>query len=206
MWVQGALFAGVRRLWLSEGVGPNDTMCALSQDAQRLSLMLQYGVLSGADVVRWADSQIVAQDSPSDALIELATTPTSQIADQLSHLRALASGADFWEAFRVLLGALHAHLTVHPERAEDIASELSRTVLWSDPGDVPGDLGFIYHFDDAFSHAREGIYGEPEAVLHEFRCELEKFKGEVQPDASPNGGPTTGSGNSGLGGGPPSVS
>jgi hypothetical protein len=143
-------------------------------------------VVSGADVVRWADSQIVALDSPSDALIDLSTTPTSQIADQLSHLRTLASGSDFWAAFRSLLGALHDCLTSHPQRAEDVASELYRTVVWSEHGDVPEDLTFIYHFDDAFSLAREGTYGDPEAVLHDFLSELEKFKGEAQPSAGPN--------------------
>ena len=85
---------------------------------------------------------------------------------------------DFWQAFRALLGELHGYITAHPDRAETVASELYRTVVWSEPDEVPEDLNFIYHFDDAFSLAREG-FGETRAVLAEFLSELEKFRGQV---------------------------
>jgi hypothetical protein len=186
-------------------VGPRDTMTAISQDAQRMSLMLQYGLVSGVEVVRWADSQIVALDSPPESLIGLSTTPPSQIADLLSHLRALASGADFWAAFREILGSLHDHVASKPTEAEHFANELYRTAVWFAPGDVPKDLSFVHRFDDAFSLARGGTYGQTEDVLRDFLSELERFKREVQPGAAPNGGPATQLGNSGVAEGPPSV-
>ncbi len=167
-------------LVIGQLVGPNDTMNALCQDAQRMSLMLQFGLATGADVVRWADSQIVALDSASGPLLDLSTTPPANTGDLLSHLRALASGAHCWAAFRAVLGPLHDHIASNPARAEYFANELYRAAIWFESGDVPKDLSFVYGFDDAFSLAREGAYGQPEDVLREFLTELERFKGQVQ--------------------------
>jgi hypothetical protein len=114
---------------------PHDTMSALAQDALRMSLMLHFGLADGVEVVRWADSQIIALDSPPASLIELSTTRTSQIDDLLSHLRALASGANFWAAWSTMMGPLRDYLTLRPERAADVGSQLkalvSRADLWA---------------------------------------------------------------------------
>jgi hypothetical protein len=131
-------------------------------------------------VVRWADAQIMALDSASGSLLELSTTSPSKTGDLLSHLRVLASGADFWSAFRAVLGPLHDHISSNPSRAEYFANELYRTAISFDSGEVPKDLSFVYRFDDAFSIAREGTYGRPEDVFREFLAELARFKGEVQ--------------------------
>ena len=49
------------------------------------------------------------------------------------------------------------------------------TVCSFDVGDVPKDLHFVYRFDDAFSLAREGTYGNTQAVYQEFVREMERF-------------------------------
>jgi hypothetical protein len=143
-----------------------------------MSLMLQYGLTTGSGVVQWADAQIIALDSASGSLLELSTTPPSKTGDLVSHLRVLASGADYWSAFRAVLGPLHDHIASNPSRAEYFANLLYRTVISFDSAEVPKDLSFIDRFDDAFSLAREGIYGRPDDVLREFLAELERFKGE----------------------------
>jgi len=170
-------------------VGPDDTMTALCHDAQRMSLMLQFGLASGADVIGWADSEIVALDLASGPLLELSTTPPANTCDLLSHLRALASGADFWAAFRTVLGPLQDHIASNPARTEYFANELYRTASSFDSGEVPKDLSFLHRFDDAFSLAREGTYGRPEDVLREFLAELGRYKREVQQDAPPHSHP-----------------
>ncbi len=152
-------------------------------------LMLQFGVANGEDIVRWADSQIIALDSPPESLIDLSTTPPSQIADQLTYLHALASGADYWAAFRRMLGHLHDYLAANPGRAQDIANGLFRTAERSPMGDLPKDLSFVYRIDEAFSLANDGIYGKPEAVLRDFLSELAKFKGEVMLSGTADSGP-----------------
>ncbi len=143
--------------------------------------MLQYGLASGIDVVKWADSQIIALDSPPGSLIDLSMTPTGQSADLLSHLRALASGADVWAAFRAVLGPLHDYVAARPSQAEDFAYELLRTAAWINPEGMPEDLRFLYHFDDAFFLARDGSFGRTEDVLQDFLRELARFRKQVQP-------------------------
>jgi hypothetical protein len=151
-------------------------MTEIAQDAERMSLLLQYGVASGDDVVSWADSLITRLDSSPDSLLELSTTAPSKTADLLSCLRRLSVGADFWTALRSAIPRLRDYVAAHPDRAEGIANHLFLTVCSFSALDVPDDLHFLYRFDDAFSLAREGTYGTPETVLQEFLHELDKFK------------------------------
>jgi hypothetical protein len=67
-------------------------------------LRLQFGLVSGEDIINWADSEIVRLDSPPEELIDLATSNASQIDEHLSYLNALAQGAEFWNAAKTLIG------------------------------------------------------------------------------------------------------
>src|SRR6266404_4133567 len=98
-------------------------MKSLSQDAQCLWLMLEHGLATGKDVVDWADSHISALDSPPPALLDLAVTPISRTADLLSQLSALAAGADYWEAFRVVLGLEYDRITSGSEDLLCVAND-----------------------------------------------------------------------------------
>jgi hypothetical protein len=151
-------------------------MNPLSKDAKRVSLMLQYGFMTSQAVVDWADAQIVALDSP------LAATPVSRTADLLSHLAALASDAEYWEAFRVILGSLSERLASRPNEAILSAwNNLYCTMVATaptNPWDVPTEFQFIYSLLVALDGA-EYERGRREWVLHEFLAKLrtfEKFK------------------------------
>jgi hypothetical protein len=150
-------------------------MTDIAQDAQRMSLLFQYGISAADEVIKWADSMIVQMDSPPDSLLELSTTAPSKTADVLSCLRGLSAGAEFWMALRSAIPQIREFVTSHPDRAEGIANHLFHTVCRFPFSDLPHDLHFIYRFDDAFSLAREGTYGEPETVYREFIHEMEKF-------------------------------
>ena len=151
-------------------------MPAIAQFTQRMSLLFRYGVVAADEVVAWADSLIVEMDSPPDALLELSTTSPAKTADVLSSLERLSSGADFWPSFRSTLPQLRDHIVSNPDRAEAVAKHLFLTACSFSVSDVPDDLRFVYRFDDAFSLARDGTYGEPKTVYREFIQELEKFK------------------------------
>lgn len=150
-------------------------MSAIAQEAQRLSLLFEIGVIDAGSVIDWADSQIVAVDSPPIPLIELSATSSERVGDIISHLHALARGADFWRAFRSALSTLHGHVSAHPSDTERIAGELYRRAVFTAPGNIPDDLSFLYRYGDAFDLAHQGVYGEISAVRKEFICELEKF-------------------------------
>ena len=163
-----------------------EAMTAIAQDAQRQSLLFDYGVASAEDVIHWADSKIVEMDSPPDALIELSTTAPDHTADIISLLHRLREGADFWLAFRLVLGQLHDYVTNHPARAESIANHLFLTACAFYPAEIPADLQFLYRFDDAFSLARTGTYGEPDTVYKEFISELGRYKQKAYQSAGAN--------------------
>ena len=144
-----------------------------TQDAKRLSLLFHYGVATEREIIEWADSQIAVLNPTPEALIELSLTPSNKTEDFISHLHALSADAEFWPSFRAALPRLLDHLASRPEDAERIANELYRTVLM-DPS-VPKDFHFAYRFDDAFSLAREGTYGNEDDVRREFINELKRF-------------------------------
>jgi hypothetical protein len=144
-----------------------------AQDAKRLSLLFDYGVAAVREVIDWADAEIVALDSPPDALIELASTRPTDAAAIISHLHTLSEGAEFWPAFRAALARIYQHVVAHPGDAGRIANDIYRTVLML--SDVPNEFSFVYHFDDAFSLAQEGTFGDEEMVRKEFIEELRKF-------------------------------
>jgi hypothetical protein len=144
-----------------------------AQDAKRLSLLFDYGVATDREVIEWADSQIVALDSPPDALMQLAVTRPTDTASIISHLHTLSTDAEFWPAFRAALARIYQHVVAHPTDAERIANDIYRTVLMF--SDVPEEFTFVYHFDDAFSLAREGTFGDEATVLREFTDELQRF-------------------------------
>jgi hypothetical protein len=150
-------------------------MQSIAKDAQRMSLLFQWGVATADEIISWADSLIVHMDSPLDSLLELSTTSPAKTGDILSCLHRLSGGADFWAAFRCALHRVRDYVASHPERAEAIANHLFLAACGFSVSDVPDDLHFAYRFDDAFSLAREGTCGEPQTVYRGFIHELDKF-------------------------------
>lgn len=148
-------------------------MPQLAHEAKRLSLLFNYGVATEREIIEWADSQIVALDSPPDALLQLASTRPNDTAAFISHLHTLSAGAEFWPAFRAAMARLHQHVVAHPADSARIANEIFRTVVMF--SDVPSEFIFAYRYDDAFSLAREGTFGDEEAVRSEFADELRRF-------------------------------
>ncbi len=145
-----------------------------AQDAKRLSLLFDYGVAAEREIIEWADSQIVALDSPPDALLQLAVTRPTDTAALITHLHTLDTEAEFWSAFRAVLARLHEHVLANPTDAERIANAIYHTILPFP--DVPSEFQFVYRFDDAFDLARDGVCGNTDAVRREFIDELQRFR------------------------------
>lgn len=148
-------------------------MPSLAQEAQRLSLLFKYGVVSAGELISWADSQIAELDSPPEALLELSITFPDDTGGIISRLHRLSAGADIWSAMRAALPRIRDYVTARPQDAEHIANHFYLTALTFEP--VPTDLRFLYRFDDAFYLAREGTYGDRETIYKDFLSELERF-------------------------------
>lgn len=144
-----------------------------AHDAQRLSLLFGYGAATHREVIEWADSQIGALESLPDALLQLAVTRPGDTAAMLSNLLALSAEAEFWPAFRAALAHLHAHVIAHPHEAAQIAHHIYLSVATL--SDVPDEFSFVNHFDDAFTLARDGTFGDEDTVRREFIEFLRRF-------------------------------
>ncbi|MDB6016486.1 MAG: hypothetical protein JWR19_975 [Pedosphaera sp.] len=146
-----------------------------AQDAKRLSLLFDFGVIAEREVIEWADSQIVALASPPDALMQLAVTPPNKTEDIITHLHTLGVEAEFCSAFTAALAQLHDHLVSHPADAERIAPDLFNTI-YALQTDIPDEFRFVNRYDDAFDLAKSGVCGDTETLRKEFIDELQKFK------------------------------
>lgn len=151
-------------------------MKTLSQDAMRMSLLFQFGAVRGDEIIKWADEKVIDLDPLPDALLELVQTTPENTADIISCLHQLSLGAGYWEALRQSLGWLHDFICSNPAQAERIASTLYYAVTCEGSGEIPSDLLFVLSYDDAFSLARDGVYGSRETVLAEFIAELGKYR------------------------------
>jgi hypothetical protein len=149
-------------------------MQSIAKEAQRISLLFDYGVLTGNEVIAWADSVIVELDSPPDSLIELSTVAPERTGDIISHLHRLSTGSDFWVAVKSAIPQIRDFIAAHPNRAEDIANHFYRTAC-SRMADIPKELNFFFRFDDAFSLANQGILGERRDIYRDFINELTEF-------------------------------
>jgi hypothetical protein len=159
---------------VSKNVRPLNVMLTIAQDAQRISLLFEYGVVSGTDVVGWSDSVILQMDSPPYELIELSLTAPDKTADIMSHLHQLSAGSDFWSALRSAMPQIRNFVVARPEQASSIAHHLFFTAVLN-PDNVPKDLSFMFRYDDEFWLAEGGIHRDPETVHRNFIHELSKF-------------------------------
>ncbi|HTQ40488.1 MAG TPA: hypothetical protein VMJ32_15795 [Pirellulales bacterium] len=146
-----------------------------AEDAQRVFLLFNYGVLFGADVIKWAEELVANADSPSNTLLELAWTKPDNTADIISHLNALTHGVDICEAFKRVLGVLYGYVKTHPMDAERISQRLLGTLVTLRNEKNAREFYFLYGIDDDFEHANHGRYFERAAVLEDFLGELQKF-------------------------------
>jgi|GEM_PF-4255221 len=157
-------------------------MTTIAHQAQQMSLLLGYGVLTCVDVIEWSDSAIIKMDLPlPDALLELSLTQPQNMADIISHLRELSLGSDFWAAMRSVMPQLREFVVEHPDRAEVIANHLFQTACRAG-SELPKDLQLMYIFEGAFELAREGIWGEPLSVYRDFVLALDKFRSSLSQE------------------------
>jgi ABC-type nitrate/sulfonate/bicarbonate transport system substrate-binding protein len=145
-------------------------MFALAEDAQRVYLLFNYGTMSGADVVKWAEKQIDDSDSPSNALLELAWIHPDNTADIISVLNVLRQGADVYKSFEKILGFLYDYVKTHPAEAERISQRLLGTLVTLPDEKRRRDFYFLYRVDDDFD-----LNIERSATLKKFLDELRKF-------------------------------
>jgi len=136
-------------------------------DAARLSLLHDVGIVSSEEIVRWADDLIVSEDKPSQELIELATSSGKVVRDALG---VLAAGADVWRPVEDALPKILEFVIAQPDRAPIVAQAFYHIAV-EQKYEVPDALRFFLRADDDFGLADSGVYLLPD-VYQRFVGEL----------------------------------
>ena len=136
---------------------------------------LRLGLVEPTLVQEWVNEQISLSEAVSDELLDLAYIDSTRKKQMYSLLTAMPDENDDYEALRSLFS------DVMKERLNDInfCAQLARElylIFGAHNYECPDDFGFISHFDDAFSLAFQGVWGDPEMVQVEFIKHILSFK------------------------------
>lgn len=148
---------------------------SLAQKSAKEWFLFTIGVKRSEDIIAWADRVIEEEDKPDARLIDLSTTPPERTDLFLAELERLRDGSDIWSAVRDGLDSVYDYVVLHPEEAERVAQALYSVASWYPKG-MPNEFSFIFHFDDAFYLAKEGIYGGTDVVFADFVAHLKRYQ------------------------------
>jgi hypothetical protein len=123
-------------------------------DAARLSLLHDIGIVTSAEIVRWADDLIVSEEKPSYELIELSTSSGKNVRDAL---QALTAGADVWRPVEDALPRILEFVTTQPERAPIVARAFYHIAV-TQKYKVPDHFRFILGAEDDFDLIASGVF------------------------------------------------
>jgi hypothetical protein len=153
-----------------------DAMKPYAQEAEVLRLLLNYGFISGNDIITWTDQTIMSETEIDQNLIEVSTMPPDKTSDISSKLSEIAVGADSFEALRTAFGRMYDTATkMNDDELERLAVGLSQ-IPHHHNYNLPDDLNFLNATDDMFSMAKSGLYGDVPTVRKEFLEDLNRFK------------------------------
>jgi hypothetical protein len=131
----------------------------LRNDAARLSFLHDIGIISSEEVVQWADTLIVSEEKPSQALIELSTSSGKMVGDVLRHM---AIGADVWSPVEAALPKILQHVLEQPTSAPIVARAFYHIAV-TQRYEVPQHFRFILSAEDDFDLAESGVHKADEA-------------------------------------------
>ncbi|MGY8769527.1 MAG: hypothetical protein ACKVH8_13995 [Pirellulales bacterium] len=142
----------------------------ISAEANFLRCGYEMGFFEKEDIERWADSQILAVDVPSDTLIELALIREKLPADVIALLLKLGP-----EKPSKLIEMGFIGLLLQLNRI-DGPNAISRLYSLADEQELGGDIvSEIYHLDDGYDLAVDSSIGTVEEILGELEEFIEPF-------------------------------
>jgi hypothetical protein len=146
----------------------------LKTKAEELRIGLMGGAYEVADVIEWADSEIVRLEKPPLALLDLAMMGKAKDFEVANQLKLIPGEVDTFLMTRRLLGKMYFTLKEHLEEGWKLSRYLYR--LYVDLGnEVPSDLHFMAVMDDAYELAIHNIWGKEKEVHQEFLERLLPF-------------------------------
>lgn len=142
-------------------------------DATFLRAALLLGLISGQDVVRWADERIHHDVSPAPAIYDLALTPAADLSAVRIALQPLADEAESPVIVGRLLAVVHRDLATGRRSVADtvrVFAQMRGLIVL--PDSVRAELDV---FEDTHMLAVSGVEGEVAAVERNVREWLTQF-------------------------------
>ncbi|MFK7885236.1 MAG: hypothetical protein AB8G16_00095 [Gammaproteobacteria bacterium] len=145
------------------------------EHAKQLQLAFRLGLIGTDQLIRWADSMILSQDTPAIEIIDLALMRDAHPQTIVGKLGELAGAVDEWSVMPEVMRRYALALREKPELGPKVAKGMLR--LYDESNcHVPKEFGFFAWFDEEFYLAREGIYGaEEHDVYEQLLAEFDKF-------------------------------
>jgi hypothetical protein len=132
-------------------------MKEVQNEAARLALLYDLGIIASDVVIRWADDLIVGSPKPSQELIELSVSRADDPASVSGALRSVAAGADVWSPVEAALPEILDFISAHPDRAP-LAAKAFYHIAVEQKYVVPDSLRFFLRSEDDFDLADSGVY------------------------------------------------
>ena len=117
----------------------------MEREAATLRIGLQLGLASVQDVVRWADEQISATETPPEALLDLALMAHANLLDVLAKLRELSTRVPPLDVLPRALGTGVNRLREDPSLGPVVARGLYQLFVEANYK-VPDELGPMGRF------------------------------------------------------------
>src|SRR2546422_4866100 len=128
----------------------------MEREAATLRVGLQLGLVSVQDVVRWANEQITATETPPEALLGLALMAHANPSD-VRALHELSTKVPILDVLPRALGSGVKRLRGDPTLGLIVARGLYQLYVESDY-EVPAELRRIGQFDEEYALAKQGSY------------------------------------------------
>ena len=146
----------------------------MEQSAGYLAMGLRLGILDSNDVEAWVNAEIAKAETPSDELIELASSGNESIQNIYSMLSGMEEESNDYDVIRHLLSQVKEAQLANIEFCRRLAECLYG--VWVDKNyEAPEDLSLIGFLDDEYSLASQGMYGTLEEWHSEFKSFVNQF-------------------------------
>jgi len=124
-------------------------MPRMRDEAEALARALEFGLCDVAEVIAWADAQILREDRPSEALCDVSLARGRYPQDVAGMLRQFPGTPDSSDVARLLLSLMKDRLDRDDDAAEPIAWALHQMAMAKEIDDQ--------RFSDVFWWAREEL-------------------------------------------------
>lgn len=131
---------------------------SLNDEAARLGLLLDVGAISSAEVIAWADFQIIESPKPCSDLIDISLTKERSVRDALLRI---AVGANTWSSVAMAMPALLEFVGRNPNKAALVASAFYHIAV-EQRYEVPAEFSFFNSAEDDFALANDGVFDKDE--------------------------------------------